>query len=227
MPNHTTYPSIPGEIDQLNLAAFVPQTRVLGPGLRAGVWVQGCPFACPGCIAPEWIPRQPNQLTSISDLARRILSEPISGLTISGGEPFLQAPALAELLRLLRQERDLNCIVFSGYTHAMLQRIPRAAVLLESADLLIDGSYVAARDTGVGLRGSDNQNFHFLTPRLKTIDYPFETVARDIELHLQGNDLLVVGIPAHGVQVALDRALQFVHMRPSRLASQSVMAVRV
>jgi len=34
-------------------------TRALGPGLRSVVWVQGCPFSCAGCIAPDWIPRSP------------------------------------------------------------------------------------------------------------------------------------------------------------------------
>jgi pyruvate-formate lyase-activating enzyme len=34
-------------------------TRALGPGLRSAVWVQGCPFRCTGCIAPDWIPPLP------------------------------------------------------------------------------------------------------------------------------------------------------------------------
>lgn len=222
----TSHFTVPGDIDQINLAAFVPMTRVLGPGLRAGVWVQGCPFSCPGCIAPEWIPQRTNQLVSVDELAARILAEPVTGLTLSGGEPFLQAPALASLVRQLRAERDLDVISFSGFTLSMLRRRSQADELLAQLDLLIDGSYVAARDPGIGLRGSDNQVFHYLTPRLRDSGYPFETVPRGAELHFQGNDLLVVGIPAHGLQVALDHAFQSVNPVITGSFTQTVLGVR-
>lgn len=43
----------------LNVAATRVGTRTLGPGVRSVVWVQGCPFHCLGCLAPEWIPNAP------------------------------------------------------------------------------------------------------------------------------------------------------------------------
>jgi pyruvate-formate lyase-activating enzyme len=39
----------------LNIAATCQATYALGPGLRSAVWVQGCPFRCPGCISPDWV----------------------------------------------------------------------------------------------------------------------------------------------------------------------------
>ncbi len=203
-------PIIPAgeETEILNLAAYVAETKVLGPGRRAGVWVQGCPFTCPGCIAPEWIPQRINQIVRVAELAQRILAAPVTGLTLSGGEPFLQAPALAALVQAVRQVREMDVIIFSGFTLAALQRRPEAASLLAHVDLLIDSGYIAARDRGMGLRGSDNQRFHFLSPRLQHCGYPFETVSRSMELHFQGDEVLVVGIPAHGSQAALDRALE-------------------
>ena len=191
----------------LNLAAYASQTRVLGPGQRAGVWVQGCPFHCPGCIAPEWIPQVENRRVQVQVLAQQILSTPVTGLTFSGGEPFLQAEALAALARQVRQERDVDLIVFSGFTLEALQSRPSASALLEQCDLLVDGGYVARRDTGVGLRGSDNQRFHYLSSRLVDCGYDFERAERGLELHFQESGLLVVGIPAAETQLRLERAL--------------------
>lgn len=35
---------------------FEPTTRAMGPGLRACLWVRGCPIRCPRCATPEFIP---------------------------------------------------------------------------------------------------------------------------------------------------------------------------
>jgi anaerobic ribonucleoside-triphosphate reductase activating protein len=169
--------------------------------------VQGCPFHCRGCIAPEWIPQVENRRVGVQALAQQILSTPVTGLTFSGGEPFLQAEALAELVRRVRLEREVDLIVFSGFTLAALQSRPTAAALLAQCDLLVDGGYVAAQDTGVGLRGSDNQRFHFLSERLRDCGYDFEQAERGLELHFQESGLLVVGIPAAETQLRLERAL--------------------
>ncbi|MBE0697352.1 MAG: radical SAM protein, partial [Anaerolineaceae bacterium] len=89
----------------LNIAAICKGTRSLGPGLRAVVWVQGCPFQCPGCIAPDWIPIHPSHLYSPEQLVDDLLGDPhIQGLTFSGGEPMLQAVGLAFLSRLARKK---------------------------------------------------------------------------------------------------------------------------
>jgi hypothetical protein len=54
------------------------------------VWVQGCPFSCPGCVAPEWIPIRTERLVAPDVLAGELLADDaVTGLTISGGEPML------------------------------------------------------------------------------------------------------------------------------------------
>ena len=84
----------------LNIAAQTPQTRVLGPGLRAVVWVQGCPLRCKGCISPAWTESRVARLVSPQELAAEVISNnpTIEGITISGGEPFLQPLGLAAFL---------------------------------------------------------------------------------------------------------------------------------
>ena len=104
---------------------------------------------------------------SVSALAMEIKMSQPDGITISGGEPFLQAEALGELLSLLRtgMNCDVGVIVYTGYTLEELQQLPSAQRLLAYVDLVIDGPYVQALDDGLSLRGSSNQRAIPLTDR--------------------------------------------------------------
>lgn len=145
-------------------------TRALGPGLRSVAWVQGCPFRCRGCIAPDWIPQRPARETAPADLAAELLAHPgVTGFTFSGGEPMAQAAGLAAVITIARRQRDLTLICFSGYRLAELRDRPPGpgvAELLAQTDVLIDGRYVAGRNDALGLRGSSNQQVHLLTGRV-------------------------------------------------------------
>lgn len=175
-------------------------TRALGPGLRSAVWVQGCPFRCAGCIAPDWIPVAGGRTVPAADLAAELLADPdVTGLTFSGGEPMLQAAALADLARHARAARDLTLIVFTGFRLAeLLRRPPGPGVgwLLAEADVLIDGRYVAARNDGRGLRGSANQRVHLLTGRLSDAYDDLAAGPRRTEIRLRASSALLVGVPA-------------------------------
>jgi organic radical activating enzyme len=86
---------------------------------------------------------------------------PRDGVTISGGEPFLQASALLQLLRELKA-RHVHTVVYAGYTLEALGRRPEPEVraALRLTDLLVDGPYIAALGDGAGeWRGSRNQRF--------------------------------------------------------------------
>ncbi|WP_067986520.1 4Fe-4S single cluster domain-containing protein [Nocardia caishijiensis] len=194
----------------VNLAATAVATDSLGPGRRGVVWVQGCPLNCRGCVAPDWIPVEPNSLVTPEALATRLLAMPgIGGLTLSGGEPMLQAAGLAEVVRRVRAVRDLDTICFTGFTLARLRRNPPAPLveeLLAEIDVLVDGPYVAARDTGRGLRGSDNQVVNHLTDRLRESDYNFADRPRTAELHVDERSVTLVGLPPPGLLAALDTA---------------------
>jgi anaerobic ribonucleoside-triphosphate reductase activating protein len=195
----------------LNIAATRIGTKALGPGFRAVVWVQGCPFACAGCVAPEWIPDRPARQVDVPALARELLADPaVDGLTFSGGEPMAQAAGLAALAREVRAVRDVSLVCFTGYTLARLRSRPPGpgvAELLGEVDVLIDGVYVAARNDGRGLRGSTNQVVHHLTTRLSGSGYDFENRTRSVEIRVGDGAVTLVGVPPHGVVDALDRAL--------------------
>ena len=190
----------------LNLASVVRQTRALGPGMRAAVWVQGCPLRCAGCISPAWTEARVNRLVSPARLLEETLANnpQIEGLTLSGGEPFAQPQALAAFLRLARAARpELSVLCFSGFRLENLRRMPAAAELLEQIDTLIDSPYILSLDDNRGLRGSSNQRVHHLSQRMA--GYDFEHAPRQAEMYL-GTELTLVGVPPRGLLAALDQA---------------------
>lgn len=183
--------------DYLNILNLCEHgTKELGPGLRYGIWVQGCPFRCKGCITPEGLEIKANQIIPINQIVENILEKhSISGITISGGEPFMQASALATLIKAVRDSKpDLSVIVFTGFNRGQLDW-PEAKELMSYTDVLIDGKYVESLNDNIGLRGSSNQDIHFLTDRLKPYEQYFHSRIRSIEVHMFNTHQRVIGIP--------------------------------
>lgn len=153
----------------VNVMGYVDESEVNGTGCRAVVWVQGCLQECPGCFNPESWSFEVNQLISIDCLAEKILSHPRNqGVTFSGGEPFWQAPALAELARRVKAA-GLNVMSFTGFTLERLRSsyAPAGAEdLLAQLDILIDGPYIKslAIHCPDSLVSSSNQRVHVFNP---------------------------------------------------------------
>ncbi len=85
--------------------------------------------------------------------------EPRDGVTVLGGEPFLQPEGLAALMRELKK-RNHHITLYSGYTIEELRARPEPSVheALALADILIDGPFVASLTNGANeWRGSTNQ----------------------------------------------------------------------
>jgi anaerobic ribonucleoside-triphosphate reductase activating protein len=209
-----------GDPAVLNLADFCPETNALGPGKRAVIWVQGCALRCPGCVSPTYQPFEPVSLIEVEELTARILQTPdLSGITISGGEPFHQAIGLSRIIDLIHEKRpELTILSYSGYTLDELKnnkRIPGINEYLSRLDSLIDGPYLRSRDNGLtGLRGSSNQVIHHFSPRLQ--DFDFENSIRQPEVHIQDHELVMIGIPSRRFINALDVAMnEVLQMRQS------------
>jgi anaerobic ribonucleoside-triphosphate reductase activating protein len=152
----------------LNLAGFLPRSEVNGPGIRAVVWVQGCPFRCRGCFNEQFQPFSPATVIPVDRLAGTILALPdIHGVTFSGGEPFAQAGPLAELGDQLRRA-GLTVVTYSGYTTEQLAygNDPAWPLLLSVSDLLITGPFVAELAAADPLKGSLNQQVISLSTRI-------------------------------------------------------------
>jgi len=174
----------------------------LGPGKRYVIWVQGCPFNCKGCTTPEGIPFIKNNLIKTEQIASRIIAnKKITGITISGGEPFMQASKLVNILKAVKKQRsELDVIIFSGFKLRELDWA-EAYDLLNLTDVLIDGKYVETLNDNKGLRGSSNQRIHFLTSKLeKQKDY-FEHRARNVEVHIYDKHQTIIGIPNKSLSI--------------------------
>ena len=122
------------------------------------------------------------------------LPEKPRGFTISGGEPFLQAEELAELLEYLRKISD-DIIIFTGYTYEELTGMNDPAInrALSMCSVLIDGPYIKEKHTGKGLRGSANQKIRiFGNPELYG---DLESAERSLQVVRYKDSVTAIGIP--------------------------------
>ncbi|MFZ1935257.1 MAG: 4Fe-4S single cluster domain-containing protein [Thermoguttaceae bacterium] len=183
----------------LHLARRTNRCTVLGPGLRAVLWLQGCPFRCPGCVEPETQPFRGGQELDVASLADEIIRLPrIEGVTFSGGEPLAQAAALLNLVVSIEEKRDLSFMCYTGYTmeYLLQQGSPAQKALINRLDILIDGPYIAARHTDLRWRGSDNQKVHLLTRRYQHLEQQLQHRGHWLECACDSEGgLLVMGIP--------------------------------
>lgn len=127
-----------------------------GPGSRIVVWVQGCSRRCGGCFNPAAQPfcggtyMSAEQILSSADRSR------VTGLTVSGGEPFEQPEELAVLLHTAKKY-GLDTLVFTGFTYEQLSGLNEPA--LADCDYLIDGPYRKNVPPVCRWTGSGNQRF--------------------------------------------------------------------
>ncbi|NLG82819.1 MAG: anaerobic ribonucleoside-triphosphate reductase activating protein [Bacilli bacterium] len=146
---------------KIRLAGIIPESIVDGPGLRYTLFTQGCPHKCYQCHNPETHNISGGYLKDIDSIIRQIISHPyIDGVTISGGEPFLQVDALLSFLTKLKDSFTKKIIVYTGYTFEELlnSKNPRIKLLLTEIDYLIDGPFdYTKRDLTLPYRGSTNQ----------------------------------------------------------------------
>ncbi len=101
-----------------------------GPGIRMVLFLQGCNLHCQYCHNPDTIQIKDGLHYEIEDLLRRAINmKPyfgkIGGITVSGGEPLLQAQALIPLFKALKNEGihtniDTNGSVFNPKVKSLL-----------------------------------------------------------------------------------------------------------
>ena len=183
----------------VRLHNIVMHTKALGPQNRMAIWFQGCTRHCKGCMSPQSRPVNGGRVIPVQDLIHTICSaDDIEGITISGGEPFLQTDALYLLLSALRKETDLGVIIYTGFTvdELLAQNNPKVEAILSGlADIIIDGEYIDELNDGGSLKGSSNQKVVFLTKRYLPYKHLYEGRNRDVQVVISGDEALLVGIP--------------------------------
>ena len=98
---------------QGRIHSFQSLGTVDGPGVRAVVFMQGCPLRCACCHNPDTWDFGGGKIVSAEEIFRKIQRLRAyfgkdGGVTVSGGEPLLQADFVAELFRLCRAD-GISC----------------------------------------------------------------------------------------------------------------------
>ncbi len=149
-------------MSNLRIAGLVEESIVDGPGIRFVVFAQGCLNKCADCHNPDSHDPDGGHLTTTGQIIASIRGNPIlMGLTLSGGEPFLQAQPLAELARDVRSG-GLDVWTYTGFTFEDIisshAEKPHWRELLEATDVLVDGPFDSRlRSMTLRFRGSANQ----------------------------------------------------------------------
>lgn len=145
---------------KVRIAGFANDSIVDGEGLRFTIFVQGCLHNCKGCHNPQTHSFEGGTLMDTEDIEQMIVKQVpmLDGITLSGGEPFLQQSACLELAKFAHK-LDLNVWCYTGYEYDAVENTD----LIKEIDVLVDGKYVESlRSLDLLYRGSSNQKIIFL-----------------------------------------------------------------
>lgn len=156
---------------KISLSGVTGDSIVDGPGLRLTIFTQGCPHHCPGCHNPQTHDPKGGSWADTDDILAAAAENPLlDGITLSGGDPFLQPVeclALAEGAHRL----GLNVWTYTGYTWEALwqENDPARLALLKETDVLVDGPFLLAeRSLELRFCGSRNQRLIDVKKSLET-----------------------------------------------------------
>ncbi|MFV0558078.1 MAG: anaerobic ribonucleoside-triphosphate reductase activating protein [Enterococcus sp.] len=152
------------DYSQNYIADYKAFNFVDGEGVRNSLYVSGCLFACEGCFnkavqnfhyGTPFTQELEEQL--ITDLAH----DYVQGLTLLGGEPFLNTAVCLQVVNRVRKEFGTTKDIWSwsGYTfEELLLETPDKLELLSQIDILVDGRFeLSKRNLNLQFRGSSNQ----------------------------------------------------------------------
>lgn len=145
---------------RISLSGITGDSIVDGPGLRLTIFTQGCLHHCPGCHNPQTHDPEGGSWADTEDILAAAAENPLlDGITLSGGDPFLQpVPCLA--LAEGAHKIGLNVWTYTGYTwEALLEENDADKLaLLKETDVLVDGPFLLAeRSLELRFCGSRNQ----------------------------------------------------------------------
>ena len=146
---------------QGRIHSFQSLGTVDGPGVRAVVFMQGCPLRCACCHNPDTWDLGGGKIVSAEEIFRKIQRLRAyfgkdGGVTVSGGEPLLQADFVAELFSLCRADGISCALDTSGCVYN--ESVER---LLSLTDLvLLDYKYTNDTDykkyTGMSMQTAED-----------------------------------------------------------------------
>ncbi len=116
--------------------SFQSMGAVDGPGIRCVVFMQGCPLRCVYCHNPDTHEFDAGETYTAQEMCQKILRFKSyiknGGVTVSGGEPLMQAEFVTELFTLLKENGIHTALDTSG-----IGDLQKAKELLEVTDLVL------------------------------------------------------------------------------------------
>ncbi len=132
-----------------------------GPGIRFIVFTQGCPLRCKYCHNPDtWAPNKGQEIES-GDLVEKIqryetfMRNTGGGLTVSGGEPLMQAEFVADIFKQAKEYGIHTALDTSGAASK-----DRVSHVLEYTDLVLLDVKSTIPEVYKDLTGSKIEYFH-------------------------------------------------------------------
>lgn len=189
---------------------------VLGFGRRIGIWMQGCTVGCSGCIARDTWDFDQSRAVTVEEVVAWCESRLLDGrdgITISGGEPFDQPEALAELLKGLNelaalQDGEVDVLVYSGRNFRQLEY--RHTELLRQIDAVIAGPFMQHRPTDKPWMGSANQELIALTQlgQKRYADLLPGTGRKRVQFQVEDGRIWMIGVPDIGEMESIRTGLE-------------------
>lgn len=180
----------------MRIERTLPFVTTLGPGKRLVIWTNGCPRKCVGCVSERL--QVINEAKEV-DVDSYFLDYDLSvydGVTISGGDPFMQEEELYKLLTLFKKRGVKDILIYTGYLLEEIKEDKAKSKCLPYIDVLIDGPYVdSLNDDTDNIKGSSNQRIFFFNEELKDKYLAYMKSERKMEEFRYGNYLVGVGIP--------------------------------
>ena len=158
---------------KIRLAAELQKDSIVdGEGIRTVIWTQGCPHKCPGCHNPMTHDFDGGALIDIEDIKKELKELTLqSGITFSGGDPFVQPKECAEIAKYAKT-LGMNIWCYTGFTYEQLIKMSEhnknIMDFLKNIDVLIDGKFILAeKSMNCAFRGSKNQRIIDVNESLK------------------------------------------------------------
>ena len=139
----------------MRIAGVKKHSFVDGDGIRYVIFTQGCKHYCPGCQNPDTWDMDGGFEIEEEHLAKDILqTKHITGITLSGGDPYYQWSKCTKLLSMLP---GVNVWIYTGYEYSEIKDNP----LTNMADAVVTGPFIASLKCEGHMYGSSNQEIHY------------------------------------------------------------------
>ena len=125
----------------LNVASYLENCAIYGPGNRFVIWFQGCSLRCKGCWNTELWPFEDKLLLTTHELLEMIReTEVVEGVTFLGGEPLDQVESLLVLAKMLKQS-GYSIMLYTGYGMDEISGTVKEDIF-NLSDIVVSGRYV-------------------------------------------------------------------------------------